>query len=123
MLINRIRERFLIAFLSFAAIAIAPAAKAVIPFVYVPTSEELTGSAVGIGRTAAQLLQIGQPKQAAKLAALAVRLDPQDERLWSVLAEAQLRSDDLEQASHSLARAKDLNPNKPDCGLLKQRSR
>jgi tetratricopeptide (TPR) repeat protein len=111
-LINRIRERFLIAFLSFAAIAVAPAAKAVIPYVYVPTSEELTGSAVGIGRTAAQLLQMGQPKQAAKLAALAVRLDPQDERLWSVLAEAQLRSDDLEQASQSLARAKDLNPDK-----------
>ena len=99
--------------LSFAAIAVAPAAKAVIPYVYVPTSEELTGSAVGIGRTAAQLLQMGQPKQAAKLAALAVRLDPQDERLWSVLAEAQLRSDDLDQASQSLARAKDLNPNKP----------
>ena len=113
MLINRIRERFLIAFLSFAAIAVEPAAKAVIPYVYVPTSEELTGSAVGIGRTAAQLLQMGQPKQAAKLAALAVRLDPQDERLWSVLAEAQLRSDDLDQASQSLARAKDLNPNKP----------
>ena len=113
MLINRIRERFLIAFLSFAAIAVAPAAKAVIPYVYVPTSEELTGSAVGIGRTAAQLLQMGQPKQAAKLAALAVRLDPQDERLWSVLAEAQLRNDDLEEASQSLARAKDLNPNKP----------
>ena len=113
MLINRIRERFLIAFLSFAAIAVAPAAKAVIPYVYVPTSEELTGSAVGIGRTAAQLLQMGQPKQAAKLAALAGRLDPQDERLWSVLAEAQLRSDDLDQASQSLARAKDLNPNKP----------
>ena len=113
MLINRIRERFLIAFLSFAAIAVAPAAKAVIPYVYVPTSEELTRSAVGIGRTAAQLLQMGQPKQAAKLAALAVRLDPQDERLWSVLAEAQLRSDDLDQASQSLARAKDLNPNKP----------
>jgi tetratricopeptide (TPR) repeat protein len=112
-LINRIRERFLIAFLSFAAIAVAPAAKAVIPYVYVPTSEELTGSAVGIGRTAAQLLQMGQPKQAAKLAALAVRLDPQDERLWSVLAEAQLRSDDLDRASQSLARAKDLNPNKP----------
>ena len=113
MLINRIRERFLIAFLSFAAIAVAPAAKAVIPYVYVPTSEELTGSAVGIGRTAAQLLQMGQPKQAAKLAALAVRLDPQDERLWSVLAEAQLRRDDLERAGQSLARAKDLNPNKP----------
>ena len=107
-----IRQRFLISLLSAAAIAGAPAAEAVVPYVYLPSSEELTGSAVGIGRTAAQLLQMGQPKQAAKLAALAVRLDPQDERLWSVLAEAQLRSDDLEQASQSLARAKDLNPDK-----------
>ena len=107
-----IRQRFLISLLSAAAIAGAPAAEAVVPYVYLPSSEELTGSAVGIGRTAAQLLQMGQPKQAAKLAALAGRLDPQDERLWSVLAEAQLRSDDLEQASQSLARAKDLNPDK-----------
>ena len=112
MLINRIRERFLIALLSAATIAGATSAKAVVPYVYVPSSEELTGSAVGIGRTAAQLLQMGQPKQAAKLAALAVRLDPQDERLWSVLAEAQLRSDDLEKAGQSLARAKNLNPDK-----------
>ena len=112
MLINRIRERFLIALLSAATIAGATSAKAIVPYVYVPSSEELTGSAVGIGRTAAQLLQMGQPKQAAKLAALAVRLDPQDERLWSVLAEAQLRSDDLEQAGQSLARAKNLNPDK-----------
>ena len=107
-----IRQRFLISLLSAAAIAGAPAAEAVVPYVYLPSSEELTGSAVGIGRTAAQLLQMGQPKQAAKLAALAVRLDPQDERLWSVLAEAQLRSDDLEQAGQSLARAKNLNPDK-----------
>ena len=55
---------------------------------------------------------MGQPKEAAQLGALAVRLDPRDERLWSVLAEAQLRSDDLEQASYSLARAKELNPEK-----------
>jgi tetratricopeptide (TPR) repeat protein len=109
---NRIRECFLAALLSVAAIAGAPAAKAVVPYVYVPNSEELKGSAIGIGSTAAQLLQMGQPQEAAKLAALAVRLDPQDERLWSVLAEAQLRSDDLEQAGQSLARAKELNPDK-----------
>lgn len=90
----------------------APAAQAITPYVYVPSSEELKGSALGIGRTAAQLLQMGQPEQAAKLAALAVRLDPQDERLWSILAEAQLRSNDLDQASQSLARAKELNPDK-----------
>ena len=112
MLINRIRERFLIALLSAATIAGATSAKAIVPYVYVPSSEELTGSAVGIGRTAAQMLQMGHPTQASKLAALAVRLDPQDERLWSVLAEAQLRSDDLEQAGQSLARAKNLNPDK-----------
>jgi len=107
-----IRERFLIALLSAAAITGAPAAKAVVPYVYFPSSEELKGSAIGIGRTAAQLLQMGQFKEAAKLGSLAVRLNPQDERLWSILAEGQLRSDDLDQAGQSLARAKELNPNK-----------
>ena len=111
-LINRIQQRFLVALLSVSALSVAPAADAVTPYVYVPSSEELKGSAIGIGRTAAQLLQMGQPKEAAQLGALAVRLDPRDERLWSVLAEAQLRSDDLEQASYSLARAKELNPEK-----------
>ena len=90
----------------------APAANALIPYVYLPTEEELKGSSIGIGRTAAQLLQLGQPEQAAKLAALAVQLNPNDERFWSVLAEAQLRSDDLEGASRSLARSKSLKPEK-----------
>ena len=90
----------------------APAANALIPYVYLPTEAELKGSSIGIGRTAAQLLQLGQPEQAAKLAALAVRLNPNDERFWSVLAEAQLRSNDLEGASQSLARAKSLKPEK-----------
>lgn len=110
--INRIRERFLAALLSIAALAGAPSVQAITPYVYVPNSEELKRSALGIGRTAAQLLQMGQPEQSAKLAALAVRLDPQDERLWSILAEAQLRSNDLEKAGQSLARAKELNPDK-----------
>ena len=87
-------------------------AQAVIPYVYLPSEEELKGSSMGIGRTAAQLLQLGQPQEAAQLAALAVRLQPDDERLWSVLAEAQLRSDQLENASLSLAKAKALKPNK-----------
>ncbi|MGB1416312.1 MAG: tetratricopeptide repeat protein [Synechococcus sp.] len=87
-------------------------ARALVPYVYLPTSEERRGSSLGIGRTAAQLLQMGQAREAAQLAALAVRLQPDDERLWSVLAEAQLRSNQLEAASRSLARAKALNPDK-----------
>ena len=90
----------------------APAANALIPYVYLPTEEELKGSSIGIGRTAAQLLQLGQAKDAARLAALAVRLNPNDERFWSILAEAQLRNNDLKDASRSLARAKQLNPEK-----------
>ena len=87
-------------------------AQAFVPYVYLPSEEELKGSSMGIGRTAAQLLQLGQPQEAAQLAALAVRLQPDDERLWSVLAEAQLRSDQLENASLSLSKAKALKPKK-----------
>ena len=88
-------------------------ARAVIPYVYTPSTQELEGAGVGIGRTAAQLLRLGQPEEASRLAALAVRLQPNDERLWSVLAEAQLRSDQLDEAAASLAKAKSLNPGKP----------
>ena len=89
-----------------------PSANALVPYVYLPTEAELKGSSIGIGRTAAQLLQLGQAKDAARLAALAVRLNPNDERFWSILAEAQLRNNDLKDASRSLARAKQLNPDK-----------
>ena len=90
----------------------APRARALTPYVYTPSAQELEGAGVGIGRTAAQLLRLGQPEEAARLAALAVRLQPNDERLWSVLAEAQLRSDQLKAAAGSLAKAKALKPGK-----------
>ncbi len=106
------RNRLIAALFSLGAIGSVLPAQAVVPSVYVPTAEELKGSSIGIGHTAAQLLQMGQAKEAAQLASLAVRLDPQNEKLWSVLAEAQLRSDQLEAASTSLARAKALNPTK-----------
>lgn len=96
---------------SVGAITTAPA-RALIPYVYTPSTQELEGAGIGIGRTAAQLLRLGQPEEASRLAALAVRLQPNDERLWSVLAEAQLRSDQLDDAAGSLAKAKSLNPRK-----------
>jgi len=107
-----IRKGLAAALIGFGAVMTAVPAHALIPYVYLPTKEELSGSSIGIGRTAAQLLQLGQPKEAAQLAGLAVRLSPNDERFWSILAEAQLRSDQLEQASDSLARAKQINPSK-----------
>ncbi|MAS27560.1 MAG: hypothetical protein CBD47_03445 [Synechococcus sp. TMED187] len=96
--------------LSMASIVSTLPAQALVPTVYLPSAQELEGSAIGIGRTAAQLLSLGQPEEAARLAALAVRLRPNDERLWAVLAEAQLRSKQLKPAADSLARAKKLDP-------------
>ena len=98
--------------LGVSGFCIGSPANALIPYVYEPSAIELKGASLGIARTAAQLLKLGQPKEAARFAKLAVRLQPEDERLWSVLAEAQLRNNQLDAASQSLARAKQLNPNK-----------
>ena len=81
-----------------------------VPYVYEPNPQNLYRTSLNIGRTATQLLQIGQNEQAALLAALAVRLQPNDERLWSVLAEAQHRSGEIEAAIISLTKAKEINP-------------
>ena len=56
----------------------------------------------------AQLLRLGQPQEAARLAALAVRLQPNDERLWSVLAKRSSAA--ISSAAGSLAKAKSLDP-------------
>ncbi len=109
---SRWRQRLAATLIGLGCLSWTSPTHALVPYVYIPTTEELKGSSMGIGRTAAQLLQLGQPKEAAKLAALAVRLQPEDERLWTVLAEAQLRSNELEEASRSLAAAKQLNPQK-----------
>ncbi len=109
---TRLGPRFSAALVCLGLFGWTMPAQAIVPYVYLPSEEELKGSSLGIGRTAAQLLQLGQPQEAAQLAALAVRLQPDDERLWSVLAEAQLRSDQLENASLSLSKAKALKPDK-----------
>ena len=77
----RIRRSLTAALVGLGCLLPTPQAKALVPYVYLPTKEELNGSSIGIGRTAAQLLQLGQPREAAQLAALAVRLNPNDERL------------------------------------------
>jgi tetratricopeptide (TPR) repeat protein len=77
------------------------AAQALVPYVYVPRPQELEGAGLGIAQAAGRLL---------RLAALTVQLLPQDPRGWLLLAEAQLRSNQLKAAAVSLARAKQLDP-------------
>ncbi len=99
-------------FLTLTNIFTIKPAKSFIPYIYEPKEETIKNTSLSIGRTAAQLLQLGQPKEAVRLAELAVRLDPKDEMLWSILAEAQLRSDQPEKAKRSLKKAKKINPKK-----------
>ncbi|MCP9886892.1 hypothetical protein KBY96_02940 [Cyanobium sp. ATX 6A2] len=87
-----------------------PAAKALVPFVYVPQRPELEATGLGIAQAAARLLQLGQAEDAARLAALTVQLLPADPRGWVLLAESQLRSDQAEAAGVSLSRARELDP-------------
>ncbi|MFM9103900.1 MAG: tetratricopeptide repeat protein [Cyanobium sp.] len=89
--------------------AMAPA-HALVPYTYVPQRQELEGAGLGIAQAAARLLQLGQARDAARLASLTVQLLPADPRGWLLLAEAQLRSRQLQEASVSLARAKQLDP-------------
>ena len=89
---------------------IAPA-RALVPYVYVPSAQDLGKAGLGIAGAAAGLLQIGQVEEARRLAKLAVQVLPQDPRTWLVLAEAELRSEKSGKAAEALARAKQLDPN------------
>ena len=115
MIFNRIKTKNIsikiAGFFAIGFISIQPI-HAFVPYIYEPKSEELKKTGVSIGKTAAQLLQLEQAKEAEKLASLAVRLQPNDDRLWTILAESQLRTNNLKDAIQSIARAKRINPNK-----------
>lgn len=96
--------------LTFAA---TTAARAVVPYTYVPRTEALEGAGVGLAQAATRLLQMGQADDAARLAALSTQLLPNDPRSWVLLAEAELRSRNSKGASVALARAKQLDPKNP----------
>jgi len=91
----------------------AAPARALVPYVYLPPSKEMQAAGLGIAQAAARLLRLGQADDAARLAELTVRLLPDDPRGWVLLAEAQLRSNNLKQAQVALERAKRLDPTNP----------
>lgn len=87
--------------------------RAMVPYVFLPQPKGLQEAGLGIAEEAVQMLRLGQPEYAARLAELTVRLLPNDPRGWVLLAESQLRNDKTDQALYALARAKSLDPNNP----------
>jgi len=90
---------------------ITQSSNAFFPKINEPSTQELKSTAVQIGKTAIQLIQLGQNDEAIKLLTLAVKLNPKEKDLWTSLAEAQFRSNRNNQALSSLNQAIKLRPN------------
>ncbi len=103
---------FIATTLGLTTLATPNSAWGLIPYIYEPSKKELNETGISIGKTAAQLIHLGQTKEALRLAEVAVRLNPKDDRLWLVLAEAQIRNGDIGIAIESLNKAKQINPKK-----------
>ena len=80
------------------------------PKINEPTKQELEYTSIQIGKTAIQLIQLGQNNEATKLLELAVKLNPKEIDLWITLAEAQIRSNKKYEALSSLNKAINLKP-------------
>ena len=83
---------------------------AFIPFYNLPTKKFLNLNASEIGKNAYQLLYFGQLKEGLALAKLAISLNPADENLWALLAEAQINNKLFDEALISIEKGKLINP-------------
>ena len=85
--------------------------KGIVPHYYFPTIKNLQKQSLFIGKNAYQLLYFGQYEDSLNLAKLAVKINAKDEKLWLILAEAQIANSQYENALNSLNKAQKINPN------------
>ncbi|MDC3019980.1 tetratricopeptide repeat protein [Prochlorococcus sp. AH-736-E15] len=85
--------------------------KSLVPYYYFPTIENLEKESLSLSKNAYQLLYFGQYKESLSLAKLAVKINKENEKLWLILAEAQIANNLYKQALSSLNNAQNLNPN------------
>jgi tetratricopeptide (TPR) repeat protein len=85
--------------------------KSLVPYYYLPSINNLQKESLSIGKDAYQLLYFGQYEQSLNLAKLAVKINKTDEKLWLILAEAQVANELNKQALNSLTEAKNINSN------------
>jgi len=85
--------------------------KSLVPYYYFPTIKNLQKESLSIGKNAYQLLYFGQYKQSLNLSKLAVKINKTDEKLWLILAEAQIANKKYKKALNSLNKAEQINSN------------
>ena len=84
--------------------------QSLVPYYYFPTAKNLEKESLSIGKNAYQFLYFGQFKQSLNLAKLAVKINKSDEKLWLILAEAQIANELYKKALNSLDKAQKINP-------------
>ena len=85
--------------------------RAIVPYYYFPTIKNLEKQSLYIGKNAYQLLYFGQYEDSLNLAKLAIKINSKDEKLWLILAEAQIASKKYKNALNPLNKAEQLNSN------------
>jgi len=85
--------------------------RAIVPYYYFPTIKNLQKQSLYIGKNAYQLLFFGQYLDSLNLAKLAVKINAKDEKLWLILAEAQIANKKYKNALNSLNKAEQINSN------------
>ncbi len=83
----------------------------IVPYYYLPTLKNLQNQSSYIGKNAYQLLYLGQYEDSLNLAKLAVKINAKDEKLWLILAEAQIATKKYNNALNSLNKAEQINSN------------
>ncbi len=85
--------------------------QALVPYYYFPTINDLQKQSLFISKNAYQLLYFGQYEDSLNLAKLAVKINAKDEKLWLILAEAQIANEEYKNALNSLNKAEQINSN------------
>ena len=84
-------------------------AYSLIPYYYLPTKKTLEKQSLTIGKSVYQLLYFGQYEDSLNLAKLAVKINARDDKLWLILAEAQVANLLYKDALISLNKAQKIN--------------
>ena len=93
--------------------------KSLVPYYYFPTIKNLQKESLSISKSAYQLLYFGQYKESVNLAKLAIQINKTDEKLWLILAEAQVANKQYINALNSLNQAQKINSNISDIYFAK----
>ena len=90
-----------------------------VPYYFLPTIQNLRKESLSIGENAFRLLYFGEYEQSLNFAKLAIKINKSDEKLWLILADAQMANKLYNESLTSLSEAQKINPNNSEIYFAK----